>query len=174
MSLTESQRQTFEERLGRIKVGGENTAGEIHVGPREMVRAKDKKKQKPKSRNKSRKLPKAQEGSGPLAVMLPLGIFLGALSLSAGQLTNFHLFAPEGLGQFTPPIPEVALFGHFLIGGILALLFTWAFEMDSLLRKMAVVAGFAAMVYYETQVIALYPDVYATFFSEGYVADRLG
>ncbi len=39
MSMTHVQRQTFEDRLNRIQVGGENTNGEIHTGPREQVRA---------------------------------------------------------------------------------------------------------------------------------------
>ena len=103
-----------------------------------------------------------------------LAIFLGALSIAAGRLTEFQLFAADGLGRFTPPVPELAMYGQYLIGGTLALLFMWAFEMDSLIRRVALILGFTAMVLYEPLVIERFPDVYATFFSPGYVAGKIG
>lgn len=176
MSMTHVQRQTFEDRLNRIQVGGENTNGEIHAGPREQVRAKDRRKTPAKSRRvKTRQLKKAQEpGAGPNAIMMPLAMFLGALSVAAGRLTEFHLFADEGLGQMTPPMPELAVFGQYLFGGVLAVLFMWAFELDSALRRIALLLGFVTMVIYEPLVIERFPDIYATFYSPDYVSEQLG
>ena len=176
MAIAQVQRQTFEERLNRIQVGGgENMAGELHAGPREKVRARSRKAAKTKARPKTRQIKASEDtGAGPNSIMLPLGIFLGALSVAVGRLTEFQLFAADGLGQIVPPVPELATVGYFLFGGILALMFIWAFEMDSLIRRVAVVLGFVAGVMYEPMLIERIPDVYATLFSPGYVAEQIG
>ena len=62
---------------------------------------------------------------------------------------------------------------HFLIGGLLALLFAWSFGFTSLVRKLAVIAGFAGMFYYETAVVERFPGTFTIFFSEAYVAEKL-
>ncbi len=174
MAMAQVQRQTFEERLNKIQVGGEAPTTETQPARREPVRKRER-KAKSKPRPKTRQIKSSEDTStGPNAIMLPLAIFLGALSIAAGRLTEFQLFAADGLGRFTPPVPELAMYGQYLIGGILALLFMWAFEMDSLIRRVALILGFTAMVLYEPLVIERFPDVYATFFSPGYVAGKIG
>ena len=54
-----------------------------------------------------------------------------------------------------------------------AILFAWSFGFTSLLRKLAVVAGFAGMFYYQPAVVERFPGTFTIFFSEAYVAEQL-
>lgn len=176
MSLAQVQRQSFEERLKRINAGAPNTMGEVQIGPRDEREAK---KSKPSNtvRVKPRKKKNVRVGEGSNLVMLPLAVLIGALSVFAGRAAAFHMFAEGGLAPVEIPIealvPYVG-FAHLFFAGFLALAFTWTFALNGMLRKLAVVAGFAAMLFGEPQMIERFPDTFATFFSKDYVAQALG
>jgi len=55
----------------------------------------------------------------------------------------------------------------------LALIFSWTFGFSGKLRKLAVIAGFTAMMIGEIHVIERFPELYANFFSKAYVAEAL-
>ena len=54
-----------------------------------------------------------------------------------------------------------------------ALMFTWAFGFNGLLRKLAVAAGFGGMLFFEPEVVEQFPNLYANFFSQEFVAQVL-
>lgn len=167
-------RTSFEDRLKNIKVGTDTPALEERPVTRTNMTRANKKKRKTRAQTQSVRQKKPEVTyTGPNSVMLPLGLFLGALSVAAGRLTEFQLFSPEGLGQLTPPMPMLSSYGYFIVGGILALLFTWAFEMDGVLRKLAVFGGFGLMVVYEPMLVEQIPSVYATMYTDNYVAEQL-
>ena len=174
MAIAQAQKQGFEERLSRIKKGGANTMGEVHIGPRDEDRAK--KGAAPNTVRLKRKKNSVKLGEGSNSVLVPLAMILGALSMFVGQAAAFHLFQEGGL--FPVQIPVAALqgvlpFAHFAFAGVLALMFAWTFGFSNLVRKLAVVAGLAAMFYFQADLIQKYPGIYANFFSEAYVAQAL-
>ena len=176
MALSNVQRSGFEDRLSRIKKGGDNTMGEVHIGPRDEVRAGDKTKPnntvRMKKKNKNVKI-----GEGSNASLVPLAFVFGAMSMFVGQAASYHLFADTGLIQVDvsalataePYLP----YAHFLFGGVLALLFGWTFRMTSALRFLALVGGLVVMVHYQSNLIQKAPGLYQAFFSKAYVKEAL-
>jgi len=176
MSLANAQRDGFDRRLSNIRKGGMNTMGEVHIGPRDEVRAGQKGKAKNTVRMKKKKSVKsATVGEGSTPVLMMLGLLFGAMSMFVGQAAAFHLFEVGGLMQLT--LPEAAVvatpIAHYIIGGTLALLFAWTFRLTTVMRMMAVVAGVYAMVHFHTDLVVKVPGLYANFFTEAYVEDML-
>ena len=175
-STARTAHQTFEERLNRINKGAPNTMGEVHIGPRDEALGR-----KDKAANTVRLKAKKKEvklGEGSNVAMVPLALIFGAFSLFAGQAAAFHFFQDGGLMPIA--LPEAAamvepylIYAHLAIGGMLALIFTWTFGFTGMLRKLAVAAGFAAMLFGQVQVMERFPGVYASFFSEAYVTETL-
>ena len=176
MSLSNVQRRGFEDRLGRIKKGGDNTMGEVHIGPREEVRAGQKAEKKTTVRMK-RKTKNVKIGDGSNVSLVPLAFVFGAMSMFVGQAAAYHMFADTGLIQSDvssiAPVEPYIPYAHFLFGGVLALLFGWTFRMTSALRFLALVGGLAVMVQYQSDIIQKAPGLYQAFFSKAYVQDAL-
>lgn len=172
-SMSKDQRDGFEDRLSRIKKGGANTAGEVQIGPRDEIRAGDKRASKPANsvRIKQRRRKKKEVGRGSTLSLIILAFAFGALSMFVGQAAGFHFFGgglvPIDLSgtPLEPYLPQA----HFAIGGVLALLFCWTFRLTSMMRIIAMVAGLAVMVQYHTEMVQQAPGVYQKFFSKGYV-----
>ena len=169
------QRSGFEDRLARIKKGGANTMGEIQVGPREEIRARDAKKSRPSNTVRlKRKKQKKEVGRGSTMSLILLAFLFGALSMFVGQVTNFHLFQEGG---FLPidlsgtPVEQYLPFAHLAIGGVLALLFCWTFHLTSVLRLAAAAAGVFLVFEYHTEMVQQAPGVYTKFFSKAYVKE---
>lgn len=170
-SMAQGQRQTFEERLSRIRHGGANTMGEVHIGPVEEKRGRSK--PAPNTvRVKSKKKKKVNVGGSAGVLVMPVALLIGALSMFAGQAAAYHFF---GGGIFPVEIPIEAVqpyiqYANFIIAGFLAILFSFAFGFSTLSRKLAVIAGLAAVYFFEGDIVDLYPDVYSAIYSEEYVA----
>jgi len=150
--------------------------GEVHIGPREEVRAGQKGKQGNTVRLK-RKKRNVKIGQGSAKALVPLAFIFGALSMFVGQAATYHLFAETGLINLDVSgtvIQDYTPFAHFALGGLLALLFAWTFRMMSALRIVALVAGVFVMVQYQGAIIQKVPGVYAAFFSKAYVKEALG
>ena len=174
MSLAASQRQSFEDRIKRIGTGAPNTMGEVHIGPRDEEVARKGKHTNTVRIKKKRKQVRIGEGSN--FVMVPVAMMIGALSVFAGRAAAYHFFAEGGLMPLTLPLPALepyTIHAHLLFAALLALIFSWTFGFSGKLRKLAVIAGFAAMLVGEVHVIEKFPNIYANFFSKAYVAEAL-
>lgn len=167
----EDHRQTFEARLARIKQGGPNTIGQIHVGPPAEVRARDAKAAAAAPKAGSRK----RRGSSPLRTLiaLPVAAALGALAMFAGRVAAFRFFSDEGLYSVSVAGVPAEMFADILIATVLAILLAWTFHMTYGMRRAALVAGFVAMMVGEIDLMKTYPDLFETVFSETYVAGAL-
>ncbi|MDJ1017425.1 MAG: hypothetical protein QNJ35_13010 [Paracoccaceae bacterium] len=179
MSLAETQRREFEERLKRINVGGNNTMGEVHIGPRDEVRA-NKMKRRSKPSNTVRMKPKKKKnvnlGEGSTSAMIVIGFLIGGFSMFAGQIAAFHFFSDGGLAPVTLSFERADEFiplAHFAIAVPLAFIFAWAFHLKGFLRKAAVIGGLAAAFYYHGDLVERFPGTHANFFSEAYVTEIL-
>ena len=176
MSLSNAQRNGFEDRLARIKKGGANTMGEVQIGPRDEATARTS---RPANtvRLKRKKAKNVNIGEGSNIVFAPIAAAVGGLSMFVGQAAEFHLFQEGGLFNISIPVEAVAPalpYAHFIIAITLALALSWAFGMTNLIRRMALIAGLAAVAVWQTQLIEAYPAVYSGVFSEAYVAAKLG
>ncbi len=176
MATAQATHQTFEDRLKRINKGAPNTMGDLHIGPRDEATARDGKATNTVRLKSSKKKIKIGEGSN--VVLVPLAIIIGALSVFAGQAAAFHFFQDGGLMPITLPdaaamLEPYLIHAHLVMGGVLALLFTWTFGFNGMVRKLAVAVGFGAMLFGQVQVMERFPSVYANFFSEAYVAQAL-
>lgn len=175
MSIGTAQRQSFDDRIKRIGTSAPNTMGEIHIGPRDEEVARGGKISNTVRLKKKNKQVRLGEGSN--FVMIPVAMIIGALSVFAGRAAAYHFFGDGGLLPITLPLAELepyTAFAHLLIAALLALIFTWTFGLSGKLRKIAVIAGFTAMLIGEVHVIERFPDTYANFFSKAYVAEALG
>ena len=176
MATAKATHQTFEDRLNRINKGAPNTMGDVHIGPTDEASAR-KGKASNTVRMKAKKK-KVKVGEGSNVILVPLAIMIGGLSVFAGQAAAFHFFQDGGLMPLTLPEAAAAvepylIHAHLVMGGILALIFTWTFGFNGMLRKLAVAAGFGGMLFGQVQMIERFPTIYANFFSEAYVAAAL-
>ncbi|MCV6593118.1 MAG: hypothetical protein OIF48_09220 [Silicimonas sp.] len=167
------QRDGFEDRLARIKKGGANTMGEVHLGPREEVRAGDK-SAKPTNtvRIKKKKTKSREIGRGSAISLIFIAFVFGALSMFVGQVADFHLFNEGGLAPIDlseTPVGPYLQFAALAIGGVLALMFCWTFRLTSILRLAAAAAGVFCMVEFHTNMVQGAPGLFVKFFSKGYV-----
>lgn len=176
MSVADSQRKGFEQRLSRIKKGGANTMGEVQIGPRDEATARSS---RPTNtvRLKRKKAKSVNIGEGSNLVLAPIAAAVGGLAMFVGQAVEYHLFQPGGLFNISMPLELVqpALpYAHFAIAIALALALSWAFGLTNLIRRMAMIAAMAAVTAYQTQLVERYPGVYTAVFSETFVTDQLG
>lgn len=176
MSLANAQRDGFDRRLSKIRKGGANTMGEVHIGPRDEVRAGKKGESNNTVRMKRKKSAKsATIGEGSTPVLMVLGLLFGAMSMFVGQATAFHLFDAGGLMPLTlPEAAQVAIpYASLIIGGTLAMMFAWTFRLTTALRMIAVAVGLYGMVYFHTDLVGKMPGLYTNFFTKEYVTDVL-
>ena len=164
----------FDDRIKRIKKGGANTMGEVHIGPRDEVRAGEKgRKSKPSNtvRMKSKKNKKVDVADGGSSLII-LALIFGAMSMFVGQAASFHFFQEGGLAPITPPeaIAPYIQFAPLAIGGTLAILFMWTFRMSTFMRASAMIAGCAGVFIYHTELVQKAPGLYTSFFTKEYVA----
>lgn len=168
MALADRQRDGFEERLKRIQKGGANTMGEVHIGPKDEEKArKGKDKSTVQLKKKKHKAPKR----GGL-IMLFVGLFIGVLCMFVGKAADFHMFAEGGLAPMEVPIAALEpymVYAPFVFAGLLALIFAWTFQMSTLMRKVAVIAGLTGAVYFEGDLVNQFPGIYTSMFNEAYV-----
>jgi len=164
----------FEDRLARIHKGGANTMGEIQVGPREEIRAGSKSKPTNTVRMKKKKTKKKEVGRASGVSLFILAFVFGAFSMFVGQVANFHMFLPGGL---TPlDLSETAVapylpYANLIIGGVLALLFAWTFQLLTMMRVVATVAGLFVVLQYHTEMVEFAPGTHVKFFSKAYVKE---
>ena len=171
MSLAEAQRKSFEDRLGRIRVGASNTMGEVHIGPAEDRRANEG-KPKNRVRVKSRKKQNVRLGEGSNTVLLPVGAILGVLSMFVALAMQFHLFDPRGLLQLGTPHPALEpymQYAPFVFASFFALAFSWTFHLNTFLRRAVLVAGVMAGFVFHPQMVDTLPGMHVAAFNKEYV-----
>ena len=176
MAIADTQRKGFEDRLSRIKKGGANTMGEVQIGPRDESESR---KSKPTNtvRIKRKKSKHVNLGEGSNIVLAPIAAAVGGLSMFVGQAAEYHLFQPGGLFNISIPVEAIAMavpYAHFIIAIALALSLSWAFGLTNLVRRMAMIAGLAAVTVWQTELVERYPGVYTGVFSEAFVQEKLG
>jgi hypothetical protein len=177
MATSKIQRTGFEDRLSRIKKGGDNTMGEVHIGPRDEVRAGQKRKANNTVRLKRKKPSKKEIGRSSGVSLLILAFLFGVLSMFVGQAAAYHLFADTGLIKLDLSATAVAPYvpvADFIIGGFFAVLFAWTFQLMGVVRLVAIAVGLFVMVQYQPVLVKSAPGVYAAFFSKEFVESHLG
>ena len=177
MSLANAQRDGFDKRIQKIRKGGSNTMGEVHVGPVDEAQVYGKKKSKATNRVrvKKKKAKNVDLNSGSTLTLSILAVFFGGMSMFVGQAMNFHFYDAGGLLQMTPPVGLEAYiqYAPFLFGGLLALAFGWTFHLMRGIRFLALAGGFGAVFYYQSELIQKVPGLYAGFFSQEFVQAAL-
>lgn len=177
MGLANEQRDGFDRRIQKIRKGGSNTMGEVHIGPVDEAQVYGKKKGKAKNKVmvKKRKQKNIDLTSGSTSTLTILAVFFGGLSMFVGQAMDFHFYDARGLMQLTSPaIAEPYMqYAPFLFGGILALAFGWTFRLMRGIRFLGLAAGFGAVFHYKADLIQAVPGLYAGFFSKEYVEAAL-
>ena len=175
--MAQRQQQSFEERIGRIRTGDSvNLSGELHVGPREEVRAKDVEKAKKKQLKKRRRERPARQAIDAFDVLLfPVAMAVGALALLAGRLVTFHFLTPGGRFPIDTaamlPGFDVAMWGDLALIAAFALILAWMFRFTTGLKRLGVLMGVALMMPGETLLVQNFPDEAALAFSDSYVAE---
>ncbi len=177
MGISRDQRQGFDRRISNIRKGGPNTMGEVHIGPVDEAQVYGKKKGKPtnKVRLKKKRRGKVDVVSGATGTLTLLALFFGGMSMFVGQAVDYHLFGQGGLVQMAPPefAADYVQYAPFLFGGLLALAFGWTFHLMRGARFLALIGGFGAVFYYQTELIQTFPGTYAGFFSKAFVKAAL-
>ena len=161
MSLAEAQRKSFEDRLGRIRVGASNTMGEVHIGPAEDRRANEG-KPKNRVRVKSRKKQNVRL----------VAAVLGVMSMFVALALQFHLFDPRGLLQLGAPHPAVEpyiQYAPFVFASVFAIAFMWTFHLSTFLRRAVLVAGVMAGFVFHPQLVDRFPGTHVAAFNKEYV-----
>ncbi|MGR3513813.1 MAG: hypothetical protein ACU0GG_13705 [Paracoccaceae bacterium] len=173
MALAKDQRDGFDRRISRIKKGGANTMGEVHIGPVDEAQVYGKKKGKATNtvRVKQKRKKNVDLTSGSTLTLTILAVFFGGLSMFVGQAMDFHFFGTGGLLPLTAPeIAEPYLqYAPFLFGGLLALAFGWTFRLMHGIRFLGLAGGFGSVFYYKPELIQAVPGLYAGFFSQEFV-----
>ena len=170
--MSEQHRATFEARLARIKQGGPNCMGTVHVGPRPEVREKDRKSAEKAIRAAAK--PKGRRSSvvSTLAA-IPVALTLGALSVFVGRVAAYRFFSEDGLYTVAVAGVPAEMFADILIATVVAMILAWTFSYTSGMRRAALVAGFVAMMVWEVNLMQVYPALFETAFSKTYVAGML-
>lgn len=168
----------FDDRIKRIKKGGKNTMGEVHIGPASEERAKKRGRKSQASntvRMKAKKTKKNGVGEGTGSSLILLALMFGAMSMFVGQAAAFHFFQDGGLVPVTPPeaLAPYMQYAPIAIGGTLALLFMWTFRMATFMRATALIAGAAGVFIYHADLVQTAPGLYTSFFTKEYVASVL-
>ncbi len=175
MSLANAQRDGFDKRIAKIRKGGSNTMGEVHIGPVDEAQVYGKKKSRATNRVrvKKKKAKNIDLNSGSTLTLALLAVLFGGLSMFVGQAVDYHLFGAGGLGQLAPPagLEDYMFYAPFLFGGILALTFGWTFHLLRGIRFLGLLAGFIAVFHYNTEMVQAIPKVYAGLFSKAYVKE---
>lgn len=170
-------RSAFDQRLGRIRDGGPNTMGKMLVGPGEEIRAKDARKAQARMKKEMRKSFRRARGlSGGDFIAFPLAIAMGAIAVVAGRIATWQFLTPGGPLAERITLPEkvavlpLPLFADLAIAAVLALMLAWAFSFATGLKRLGVVLGFGAMISGEAFLIQRFPDVFANFYQQEFIA----
>jgi len=106
-----------------------------------------------------------------------IAFLIGILSMVVGQAAQYHLFMEGGLFNVSVPVEAVLPaipYTHFIVGGVLAILFSWAFGLSNMVRRMSIIAGLAIAVVFQLELMERYPGIYSAIFTEAYVTEQLG
>ncbi|MEL6643604.1 MAG: hypothetical protein AAFQ79_06690 [Pseudomonadota bacterium] len=155
-TMADGQRDIFTERLKRIEKGGGNTAGRMMVGPTDHSATKGKAREA------------SQTGAVGNAFMIVFAACIGFLCMLTGRVAAFHLTTASPEPIITSG--SMALFADFGIAAVLMLVLAWSFRLGSGMRRIALVAGFLAVMVGEGLIIAQAPLVFEALFSPDYVA----
>lgn len=150
--------------------------GEVQIGPRDEETARTS---RPSNtvRMKKKKKQDVKLGEGSNLVLAPIAGAIGGGAMFVGQVAEYHLFQPGGLFTVSVPIDAIASavpYAHFIIAILLAFSLAWAFGLTNLTRRIALIAGLAAVAVWQTELVERYPHIYTAVFSEAFVVEKLG
>lgn len=157
------QKQSFQQRLGRINEGGEFTTRRVYVGPVENAA--------PGRASRRTKRIAAAFGRGNRRtlltelVLLPVALALGALAVIAARAATFHFLTEQ------PVYTQYAWYADLALAAVLALILRSVFRMSGRIRGKAFLAGFIVMVLFQALFVVRAPEAFALLYSEAYVAD---
>jgi hypothetical protein len=163
---TKDQQNSFKNRLGRIKAGGQNTTRHVYVGPPDEDR---------RSTGKAGRAPALPRQAGQRRfagelMMIPLGVASGALAVLAARVVSFRFLTEQSF--YTSEYFGIA--GSVLTVTGLAIAFAFLlrvlFRLSGGVRGRAEFAGFAGMVLFEHMAIVRLPEIFTQIYSDGYVA----
>ena len=164
VALAETQRQTFESRLDRIRQGGPNTMATIYAGPSDATAPPANARRKPSQRSTASIL---------LALVLewPFAFLIGVVAMFAGRVAAFQLtLRPEILPPASADL--ILLLADVSVAALLMIALGWAFRMRGV--KLALLCtGFLAVMMGEALIIRQAPDAFVPLFSENYVAQQM-
>lgn len=160
---SETQRQTFQDRLTRIRAGGENTTRHVYIGPVEEAETGGR------SRRRLRRVASLRGGSRRSffaeVLMVPLALAFGGLAVVAARAAGFHFLTEQ------PLYAEYAWYADVGLAAIIALILRWSLKLSGGMRGKALLAGFVVMVLFQALFVVRAPDLFETLYSEPYVTD---
>lgn len=161
-SLNDRQKSHFSDRISRIDKGGLNTNGTLYAGVDEAKQIRKKGRRK-----KHKRLDNSEAFSA--IFMVPIAFVCGVVAMLAGRIGAYQLLQnPESIpSQYASIFP---LIGDVGIAALLALVLSMLLGLGKGARLVMLMAGFSAVMLFESSIIKLAPEAFASVFSEDYVA----
>lgn len=160
---SETQKQSFQERLTRIRAGGENTTRHVYIGPVDEAEVGKR------SRRRLRRVASLRGGSGRSffgeILMVPLALTFGAAAVVASRAVGFHLLAEQSL------YAQYSWYADVALAAVIALILRWSLKLSGGVRGKAFLAGFVVMVLFQALFVVRAPEFFEALYSEPYVAD---
>jgi len=160
---SEIQKQSFQERLTRIRAGGENTTRHVYIGPVEEVETGQR------SRRRLRRVASLRGGSRrPFfseILMVPLALAVGGVAVVAARALGFHFLIEE------PLYADYTWYADLGLAAVIALILRWSLRLSGGVRGKAFLAGFVVMVLFQALFVVRAPEIFERLYSEAYVAD---
>lgn len=165
---TKDQKDSFMNRLDRIKAGGENTTQHIYVGPVEEA-AKGRPVEK-KGKAKAAKLP-SERGFFSETAMIPVALAAGAVSVLAARVVSYRYLSEQSFYSAEFYGVSGAFIGVIVLALVIALMFRFVLKLTGQVRGRAEFAGLAGMALFEHMAILKAPQLFASLYSADYVAE---
>lgn len=166
-AMADVQRQGFDERIKRIRMGGPNTIGTIYVGPVDPD-------EKPAKSRRQRLARVGAAGGSVLGAlfMWPFALLMGAVAMFAGRVAAFQIslrpeLVPPQYAEIAPLVADVG------IAAVLMIALGWAFSLGAGFRRVFLAAGLVGVMMGEALIIQQAPELFVPLFSENYVAAQL-
>jgi hypothetical protein len=162
---TETQKRSFQDRLTRIRAGGENTTRHLYVGPVEEAETGRR------SRRRVRSVASLRGGSRRSffreLLMVPLALAFGGVAVVAARAASFHFLTEQ------PLYIDYAWYADVALAAVIALILRWSLKLSGGMRGKALLAGFVVMVLFQGLFVVRAPELFARIYSEPYVADTI-
>lgn len=150
----------FADRLQRIQAGGPNTNGQLMAGVYQNNVS---------PRGGARSVEKPRRGLVATIILTPIAFIFGAVAMLGGRAFRHHLEKNPDLVP-ADKADIIMLTADVGAAALLLIILAYLFKLGSGLPRVAMVAGFLAIMLAEGKVLEQSPDQFAMAFSEDYVA----